>query len=72
MPLNRENCGPLSILAQLNNANLEYRPADLRRDLVYYFCEKYEENEVGISLALAAFQFITGNKTYSRILQNIK
>ena len=48
MPLNRANCGILSVMAQLKNVNEQYLPVFFRYSMVIYFCRTYHKYKVNL------------------------
>ena len=48
MPLNKANCGILSVLAQLKDVPADYLPIYFRYSFIIYFCETYTEYQVRV------------------------
>ena len=57
MPLNRANCGILSVMSQLKNVNDQYLPVFFRYSMVIYFCRTYHKYKVHLpSLQLSSYK----------------
>ena len=48
MPLNKSNCGILSVLAQLKDVPADYLPIYFRYCFLIFFCETYKEYQVRV------------------------